>query len=97
VEFDEEHPWSWDIANPSTSVIAAEAHGGQNVLLSISYRSATQYVEQELIEKLQLNTRYTLAAWVADPDVKAGGNFINNVKLILFAGPNQAGGKGSVR
>jgi autotransporter-associated beta strand protein len=89
VEFDEQELWSWDIANPSTSVIAAEAHGGQNVLLSLGYRPATQYVEQELAAQLQLNTRYTLSAFVADPDDKGG--FINNVKLMLFAGPNQVG------
>jgi autotransporter-associated beta strand protein len=89
VEFDEQELWSWDIANPGTSVIAAEAHGGQNVLLSLGYRPATQYVEQELAAQLKLNTRYTLSAFVADPDDKGG--FINNVKLMLFAGANQVG------
>jgi autotransporter-associated beta strand protein len=91
VEFDEQYAWAWDIYNPSASDLPAEAHGGQNVLKSIGYRPATQYVEQQLADTLKLDTRYTLSAWVADPDVKSGGTYINNTKLILFAGTNEVG------
>jgi autotransporter-associated beta strand protein len=89
VEFDEQYGWAWDIYNPTTSSLPAEAHGGQNVLKSIGYRPTTQYVEQQLADTLKNDTRYTLSAWVADPDVK--GTYINNVNLILFAGTNQVG------
>ena len=48
VEFDEQYAWAFDIFNPDAGTIPAEAHSGQNVLLSTAYRPATQSVEQQL-------------------------------------------------
>ena len=88
VEFDEQYAWAFDIFNPDAGTISAEAHSGQNVLMSMAYRPATQYVEQQLGATLQPNTRYTLSAWVADPDAKSP---LNNVRLMLYAGTSLLG------
>lgn len=88
VEFDEQYAWTFDIFNPDAGTIPAEAHSGQNVLMSMAYRPATQYVEQQLAATLQPNTRYTLSAWVADPDAKSP---LNNVRLMLYAGTSLLG------
>jgi hypothetical protein len=87
-EFDEQYAWTFDIFNPDAGTIPAGAHGGQNVLMSMAHRPATQYVEQQLGATLQLNTRYTLSAWVADPDAK---NPLNDVRLMLYAGTSLLG------
>jgi len=88
VEYDEEYPWAFDIFNPDTGTIVAQAHSGQNVLLSLAYRPATQYVELQLAASLELDMRYTLSAWVADPDAKSP---LNNIQLMLFAGTSLLG------
>lgn len=87
VESGEEEPnshlWAWDIYNPAVATMASEAHGGENALNTLAYLPSTQYVEQQLNAQLIPNTRYTLSAWVADPDPK---NPLNSVRLMLFAG-----------
>jgi hypothetical protein len=88
VELDEQYAWAFDIFNPDVVTIPAEAHSGQSVLMSMAYRPATQYVEQQLAATLQPNTRYTLSAWVADPDAKSP---LNNVRLMLYAGTSLLG------
>jgi hypothetical protein len=58
------------------------------VLSSLAYNPGTQYLEQQLSDALELNTRYTLSAWAADPD---GHNPLNNVRLMLYAGSSLLG------
>ena len=50
--------------------------------------AATQYLEQTLTNTLQLNTRYTLSAWAADPE---GHTPQNSVRLLLYAGSTLLG------
>lgn len=88
VEYDEEYPWAFDIFNPDAGTIATQAHSGQNVLMSLAYHPATQYLEQELATNLEPATRYTLSAWVADPDARSA---LNNVQLMLYAGKSLLG------
>jgi len=86
VEFGEEepdsHPWAWNVYNPDVATISGEAHGGENVLYTLAYLPGTQYAEQQLAVQLIPNTRYTLSAWVADPDAKSP---LNSIRLMLFA------------
>lgn len=84
-------PYTWYIQNPSAGRIPAEAHDGANVLVGQAWAPTTSWIEQTLTDTLKLSTRYTFSAWVADPDVKSGGTFINNVTLILFAGDTELG------
>jgi hypothetical protein len=88
VEFGESFAWAWDVVNPAAATMAAQAHGGQNVLASVAYNPATQHLAQQLPDTLELNTAYTLWAWAADPE---GHNPLNNVRLLLYAGPNLLG------
>lgn len=91
VEYEPSYPWEWDVLNPNAATLPVGAHGGTNVLNTLAYDPQVQYVEQQLTNTVQLHTRYTLSAWAVDPDIKNGGNFINNVKLLLYGGSTPLG------
>ena len=85
-------PYTWYILNPGAERIPEEARDGANVLVGQAWAPTTSWVEQTLTDTLKLNTRYTLSVWVADPDVKSGGTYINNVQIFLYAGATSLGG-----